>query len=89
MASLIATKPFKSRDRIIGYVTHALHNDLSDQLDLPERKLNFIYYYNIDYIVIIGLTLLFLGWIVWKISKICIFYCYSKACNPYETVKSK
>lgn len=87
MASLIATKPFKSRDRIIGYVAHALTNNLSDQLDLPERKLNFIYYYYIDYIVILGLTLIFLIWISFKVSKFCVLYFYSKVCNPYESVK--
>lgn len=68
-AKLISTKPFKPRDRIIRFVQHALDNDVTETLDLPERRLSFIQYHNIDFVIVLSVLLLFVTWVFWKITK--------------------
>ncbi|CAD5213762.1 unnamed protein product [Bursaphelenchus xylophilus] len=50
-ARMMADKPFQPKDRIIGFVQHALKYDVSTALDLPGRKLSIIQYYFVDVIV--------------------------------------
>lgn len=69
LAKTIATKPFNSVDRIIGYVNHALNNDVHELLDLPDRKLGFIQYYHVDYLLVLSVILFSFLFVVSKLVK--------------------
>uniref|UniRef100_A0A1I7SCY0 glucuronosyltransferase n=1 Tax=Bursaphelenchus xylophilus TaxID=6326 RepID=A0A1I7SCY0_BURXY len=66
-ARMMAKKPFKPRDRIVGYVNQALEFDVSSVLDLPGRKLSIIEYYFIDVILVFAACVLLLVYAFRKI----------------------
>ncbi|CAD5209534.1 unnamed protein product [Bursaphelenchus okinawaensis] len=68
-ARMMAAKPFKPKDRITGYVNHALEFDVNMALDLPSRHLSFIQLYFIDVIVPLVLLLVLFVYIIVKVSK--------------------
>ncbi|CAD5209532.1 unnamed protein product [Bursaphelenchus okinawaensis] len=68
-AKMMADKPFQPKDRIIGYVNHALKYDVSTALDLPCRQLNFFQNYFLDVLIPVALVLLTVVYVSYRMTK--------------------
>ncbi|CAD5213758.1 unnamed protein product [Bursaphelenchus xylophilus] len=78
-AKMMANKPFQPKDRIIGFVKHALKHDVSTALDLPGRQLNIIQYYFIDVIVPIVIIAAIFMYSSYRTAKAVVVYLRSFA----------
>uniref|UniRef100_A0A1I7SCX7 glucuronosyltransferase n=1 Tax=Bursaphelenchus xylophilus TaxID=6326 RepID=A0A1I7SCX7_BURXY len=65
LAGMMSAKPFQPRDRIVGYVNHALRFDVHSTLDLPSRHLTFVQYHFIDVIapLLLSATIILFAWL--------------------------
>ncbi|KAI6223349.1 UDP-glucuronosyltransferase [Aphelenchoides besseyi] len=85
LAAMITEKPFGARDRVIGYVEHAIRFDIATNLDLQSRYLTAIQFYGLD---ILAPILLISCAIVWSSFKLLVasyrFVSTSKNKNKVE-----
>ncbi|CAD5209530.1 unnamed protein product [Bursaphelenchus okinawaensis] len=63
---MMKDKPFKAKDRIIGFVNHALQYDVHSALDLPSRHLSTMQYYFLDVLLLLSAVLLVKGYIAYR-----------------------
>lgn len=72
MSTMMKTKPFKAKDRVLGYVEHAIKFDTATVLDLQSRHLNSIAYYGIDVYLPVVSGLLFTLYLIVKLLAVIV-----------------